>query len=70
MLSEIRGFAMESDAGGGGPRPEVLRAESERFPNLAEVIPEAGATDHDAEFEAGLDAIIAGLKMRHGVPSE
>ncbi len=69
-LSEIRGFAMESVAEGGGLRSDVLRAEAERFPNLAEVMPEAGATDHDAEFEDGLDAIIAGLRMRHGVQSE
>ncbi len=69
-LSEIRGFAIESAAGGGGPPPEVLRAEAERFPNLAEVIPEAGATDHDAEFDDGLDAIIAGLRMQHSVQSE
>ncbi len=61
-LSEIRDFAMESAAGGGGPRPELLRAEAERFPNLAEAIPEAGATDQDAEFEAGLEAIIAGSR--------
>ena len=66
-LSEIRGFAMESAAGGGGPPPAVLEAEAERFPNLAEVIPQAGAADHDAEFELGLDVIIAGLETAHAI---
>lgn len=63
-LSELRGMAMESASHGGGPPPDVLAAEAARFPNLAEVIPQAGATDHDGEFEEGLDLIIAGLESR------
>ena len=66
-LSEIRGFAMESASEGGAPGPEVLEAEAERFPNLAEVITEVGETDHDAEFDEGLDVIVAGLKTTHGI---
>ena len=65
-LSEIRGFAMESASAGTGPPPDVLRAEAARFPHLARVIPEAGATDNEAEFETGLDVIIAGLEKVHG----
>lgn len=40
------------------------KAQARRFPNLAAVIPQAGTTDHDAEFAEGLDAIIAGLTAR------
>jgi AcrR family transcriptional regulator len=66
-LSEIRGFAMESASAGGAPRRDV-EGDAERFPNLAEVLPLAGATEHDVEFEEGLDVIIAGLKKMHGLP--
>ena len=64
-LSEIRGFAIESTSRGEGPPPEILEAEAESFANLAEVIPAAGETDHDVEFEQGLDVIIRGLKSAH-----
>ena len=66
-LSELRGFAIESASKGDRPAPETLAAEAENFPNLAEVIQLGGAPDHDADFEHGLDAIIAGLKTVHGV---
>lgn len=68
-LSEIRGFAMESAAAGNAPPPEILQAESESFPNLAKAIPEAGKTDHDAEFEQGLDVIVTGLVTAYGLES-
>ncbi len=64
-LAELRGLAMESAAAKHGPTPEVLRAEAERFPHLAEVIPHAGAIDRDTEFEAALDIIMAGLTSTH-----
>lgn len=64
-LAELRGLAMESAAGQQGPAPDVLRAEAERFPHLAKVIPYAGTTDRDAEFEAALNIIIAGLTTSH-----
>ena len=64
-LAEIRGLAMESASAGAGPPPGILEAEAARFPHLTEVIPEAGAVDHDVEFDAGLDAIITGLGIVH-----
>jgi hypothetical protein len=64
-LAELRGLAMESAAAGRGPTPETLRAETERFPHLAEVIPHAGETDRDARFEAALEIIMAGLTSTH-----
>ncbi len=71
-LAELRGLAMESAAAERGPTASVLSAEAERFPHLAEVIPHAGTTDRDAEFEAALDIIIAGLtstQRSHGAPA-
>ena len=64
-LSETRGFAMESASEGSAPTPQTLQAEAEHFPYLAEVIRQSGTSDHDAEFEQGLDVIIAGLKAAH-----
>ena len=64
-LSEIRGFAMQSAGEGSAPSPETLKAQAKRFPHLAEILPHATHTDHDAEFEQALEVIIAGLKTVH-----
>jgi AcrR family transcriptional regulator len=59
-MAEIRGFALEpgnSSAGAGTLDPE-------RFPNIAALAPRLEDLDHDAEFEFGLDVILAGLRDR------
>jgi TetR/AcrR family tetracycline transcriptional repressor len=57
-MAEIRGFALEPD----GSRPGALSLSPEEFPNLCELRPRLERVDHDAEFEFGLDLILAGLR--------
>lgn len=59
-LAEIRGFAMEP-AGG---RLGVLTLSEDDFPHIHELDAHLGKVDHDAEFEFGLDLILAGLRER------
>jgi TetR/AcrR family transcriptional regulator, tetracycline repressor protein len=59
-MAEIRGFAMEptgTRAGAGALSPGD-------FPNINELDAPLREVDHDAEFEFGLDLILAGLKER------
>ena len=57
-MAEIRGFALEPD----GSRPGAYRLPPEEFPRLSELKPQLENVDHDAEFEFGLDLILAGLR--------
>jgi AcrR family transcriptional regulator len=59
-LAEIRGFAMEP-AGG---RLGAATLPRDEFPHIHELEGRLEAVDHDAEFEFGLDLIIAGLKEK------
>jgi TetR/AcrR family transcriptional regulator, tetracycline repressor protein len=59
-MAEIRGFAMEP-AGG---RLGASTLAPEEFPHIHELDDRLEAVDHDAEFEFGLDLIIAGLKEK------
>jgi hypothetical protein len=59
-MAEIRGFAMEP-AGG---RLGASTLPGEEFPRIHELNERLQVVDHDAEFEFGLDLIIAGLKER------
>ena len=57
-LAEIRGFAMEPAA----TRLGALSLPPGDFPNIHELDARLESVDHDAEFEFGLDLILAGLK--------
>lgn len=57
-LAEIRGFALES----GGDRPGFRDLTKDEFPRIFEITPLLETPDHDAEFEFGLDLILAGLR--------
>ncbi len=57
-MAEIRGFAMEP----AGARLGASSLPSEDFPNIHELDDRLERVDHDAEFEFGLDLILAGLK--------
>ena len=59
-MSEIRGFAMEPS----GARPGALRLPQGDFPHIHELDAHLGEVDRDAEFEFGLDLIIAGLREK------
>jgi hypothetical protein len=59
-MAEIRGFAMEP-AGG---RLGASKLPDEDYPHIHELEDRLRVVDHDAEFEFGLDLIIAGLKER------
>src|SRR5919107_4811686 len=59
-MAEIRGFAMEP-AGG---RLGASRLPGNDFPYIHELDDRLQIVDHDAEFEFGLDLILAGLKDR------
>ena len=59
-MAEIRGFAMEP---AGGRLGASTLAPGE-FPHIHELDDRLEAVDHDAEFEFGLDLIIAGLKEK------
>jgi hypothetical protein len=56
----------EITAGRGGPemrlRPQVEAAEPERFPHLADLLPNLEALGPDDIFETELDLLIAGLR--------
>ena len=58
-MAEIRGFALEPD----GSRLGAHRLSPEEFPRLCELKPLLENVDHDAEFEFGLDLILAGLRV-------
>jgi AcrR family transcriptional regulator len=59
-MAEIRGFAMEP-AGG---RLGALTLPPGDFPHIHELDAHLGEVDRDAEFEFGLDLILAGLRER------
>ncbi len=59
-MAEIRGFAMEPS----GTRLGALTLSPDEFPNIHELGIHLGKVDHDAEFEFGLDLLLAGLKGR------
>jgi TetR/AcrR family transcriptional regulator, tetracycline repressor protein len=59
-MAEIRGFAMEPASG----RLGASTLAPGEFPHIHELDDRLEAVDHDAEFEFGLDLIIAGLKEK------
>src|SRR5215213_12004852 len=59
-MAEIRGFAMEPS----GARAGASRLPDDDFPHIHELAAPLREVDHDAEFEFGLDLILAGLKER------
>jgi hypothetical protein len=59
-MSEIRGFAMEPT----GARAGAATLPVNDFPHIHELDARLREVDHDAEFEFGLDLILAGLKER------
>ena len=59
-MAEIRGFALEPD----GFRLGAHGLSPEEFPRISELKPHLKSVDHDAEFEFGLDLILAGLRDR------
>jgi len=59
-MAEIRGFAMEP-AGG---RLGTVTLSPEEFPHIHELDAPLREVDHDAEFEFGLDILLAGLKEK------
>ena len=59
-MAEIRGFAMEP----AGSRVGAVALSPDDFPNIHELDAPLREVDHDAEFEFGLDVILAGLKER------
>ena len=66
-LSEIRGMAIDAASQHTGPSAETLAEEAQSFRHLTAVLPHAARADHTAEFEQGLDVIIAGIKRTHGL---
>jgi TetR/AcrR family tetracycline transcriptional repressor len=59
-MAEIRGFAMEP----AGSRLGASTLPRDDFPHIHELDGHLETVDHDAEFEFGLDLIIAGLKEK------
>jgi AcrR family transcriptional regulator len=59
-MAEIRGFAMEP----AGARRGALALPPDHFPRIHELDERLEKVDRDAEFEFGLDLILAGLKER------
>ena len=59
-MAEIRGFAMEP----GGERTGTSALPTEAFPHISELEDRLGGVDRDAEFEFGLDLILAGLRAK------
>ena len=59
-MAEIRGFAMEP----AGTRLGALTLPTDDFPHIHELEGRLETIDHDAEFEFGLDIILAGLKEK------
>ena len=59
-MAEIRGFALEPD----GSRLGAHGLSPEEFPRISELKLHLERVDHDAEFEFGLDLILAGLRNR------
>jgi TetR/AcrR family tetracycline transcriptional repressor len=59
-IAEIRGFALEPD----GSRLGAHGLSPEEFPRISELKLYLERVDHDAEFEFGLDLILAGLRNR------
>jgi AcrR family transcriptional regulator len=59
-MAEIRGFAMEP----AGNRLGAHSLPPDDFPNIHELDARLETVDHDAEFEFGLDLILAGLKWK------
>lgn len=60
VISEIRGFAMEPGDG----RPGAHDLPDDNFPRLSELKPHLSNIDRDAEFEAGLDVILTGIRKQ------
>ncbi len=61
-LSEVWGFALEPDPADPS-RFDIRTVDHERFPRMREVAPHVVACDHDAEFDKGVDFILAGLRI-------
>ncbi len=59
-MAEIRGFAMEP----GGGRDGAGALPAGEFPHISELGDRLDEVDRDAEFEFGLDLILAGLRER------
>jgi hypothetical protein len=59
-MAEIRGFAMEP----AGTRRGAFTLPPDDFPHIHELDDRLEKVDHDAEFEFGLDLILAGLRER------
>lgn len=59
-MAEIRGFAMEP----GGGRDGAATLSAEEFPHIYGLEGTLGEVDRDAEFEFGLDLILAGLREK------
>jgi AcrR family transcriptional regulator len=59
-MAEIRGFALEPD----GSRLGAHGLSPEEFPRISGLELHLESVDHDAEFEFGLDLILAGLRNR------
>ena len=59
-IAEIRGFAMEP----AGSRLGASTLALDQFPHIHDLDGRLGMVDHDAEFEFGLDLILAGLKEK------
>jgi TetR/AcrR family transcriptional regulator, tetracycline repressor protein len=59
-MAEIRGFAMEP----AGSRLGTTSLPEGEFPHIHELDAQLGRVDRDAEFEFGLDLILAGLRER------
>ena len=59
-MAEIRGFAMEP----AGARLGAVALSPDEYPHIHELDAPLREVDHDAEFEFGLDVILAGLKER------
>jgi TetR/AcrR family tetracycline transcriptional repressor len=59
-MAEIRGFAMEPS----GVRLGALTLPQDSFPYIHELGAHLGEVDRDAEFEFGLDLILAGLREK------
>lgn len=57
-MAEIRDFALEP----GGP--DVGSLSRDEFPRLSEISPKLKSVDLDAEFEFGIDLILAGLREK------
>lgn len=61
-LEEVTGRALGAQPVGGRDGLDPRGPSPEQFPELAELAPRLAAIDHDADFERGIETIIAGLE--------